>query len=119
MAIADTQTLSELLHLLSHPRRRFVVHYLQRSGGPVVVDSLATRLAAWEVADSVPEPDGCDVESVAVSLHHTHLPKLDEYGVLRYDADSGRVQSGARTVTGSVLDEELLSERREIFADGR
>jgi hypothetical protein len=33
-----------------------------------------------------------DLERVRIALHHVHLPKLDAFGVISYDLDSGEVQ---------------------------
>ncbi|WP_460919771.1 DUF7344 domain-containing protein [Salinarchaeum chitinilyticum] len=30
--------------------------------------------------------------SLRLALHHMHLPKLEDYGVLVYDADARRIQ---------------------------
>ncbi|WP_224449293.1 DUF7344 domain-containing protein [Haloprofundus salilacus] len=75
--------------ILANHRRRYVVHHLERADEPVTVRTLAERLAAWE--------DGCDVEEltykqrkrVYASLHQTHLPKLDSYGVVEYEQERG------------------------------
>ncbi|WP_251341256.1 DUF7344 domain-containing protein [Haloplanus halophilus] len=56
--------------VLRHPRRIDVLHVLQRADRPLSVDVLARSL---------------DGEDVAVSLHHTHLPHLDDAGIVEYD----------------------------------
>ena len=61
--------------LLEHPLRIDVVPVLRRIDPPTSTASLAARLGG----------DGADPETLAVSLHHTHLPKLSDAGVLAYD----------------------------------
>lgn len=77
---------------LAHPHRRLVLAELDRAaGGRLSVDELTAS-----VLDRVgTDPDG-DVER---QLHHTHLPKLENEGVLEYDWDSSMVtvRSGDRT----------------------
>ncbi|MCL7416866.1 MAG: hypothetical protein M8354_03380 [Halalkalicoccus sp.] len=58
--------------LLRAPRRRYVLHYLHEHAGPVTI----TELSEWVARH---EPDA-DAERVEVSLHHSHLPKLEDEG---------------------------------------
>lgn len=75
--------------ILSSRRRRSVIDALASSAGPVSLDSLASSVAALE-AQIDPDDDSA-VQTIAVSLHHTHLPKMADYGVLEYDADANLV----------------------------
>jgi len=38
-----------------------------------------------------------------IALHHNHLPKLDEYGMVVYDPDAMSVQPALEGVDGQVL----------------
>lgn len=60
--------------VLSEPRRRYVLHYLHEHADPVTV----SKLADW-VARHEPDTDGDRIE---VSLHHSHLPKLEDAGLI-------------------------------------
>lgn len=76
---------SEQHRLLADERRQVVVESLPERG---------TELPLEELAASVLELEGDGTatrDEVAVSLHHVHLPVLDDLGVLDYDADSHRV----------------------------
>lgn len=77
----------ELDALLGEERRRHVVALLLSGDEPLSLDELAKRVAERERSD-VDASDGEHLESVRVSLHHLHLPKLSEVGVLDYDSES-------------------------------
>jgi hypothetical protein len=65
-------------------RRRAVVRRLRaRATGGATLEGLAESLAGTL---------GDDPDRVAVELHHRHLPKLDDLGVVEYDARSHRVR---------------------------
>jgi len=51
-------------------------------------------MALTDLADRVAEreSDGDDCETVAIALHHVHLPKLAEGGVIDYDPRSETVR---------------------------
>lgn len=48
--------------------------------------------------------DGRDAERVAIRLHHVSLPKLDEAGVLDYDAEENVVRYSPTPDVESLLD---------------
>ena len=51
--------------------------------------SLALRVAAAESSESVASIDDRRRRHVAISLHHNHLPALDDAGFLEYDPETG------------------------------
>ena len=75
----------------SEPRRH-VVEYLLRHDRSASVDELAMIVAASE--DGVPwtaiAPQ--QQERVAVELHHAHLPKLADSGLIEWDRADGTVE---------------------------
>ena len=80
------------LEVLADPRCRHVLHYFTRTAGQVAtVDELATSLeASGQIRTTRPEQATGD--RATVTLHHTVLPKLDEAGVLDYDARTQTVR---------------------------
>lgn len=75
----------DVFAVLSHEHRRLVVHEL--TFGPRTVDGLARAIA-----------DATDMETVddaMVALHHVHVPKLEQAGLVT-------VEDGI--VTGTVSD---------------
>jgi hypothetical protein len=77
--------------MLSNRRRRYVLYYLNRNPGPASLRDLAERIAAWENDVEVANLDYKQRKRVYTSLHQTHLPKLDEAGVVDYDRSAGTI----------------------------
>lgn len=76
-----------VLSALADARRRTVLAVLRRGSDPMVLEdvvrAVADRVTATGVARSL--------ESLRSSLHHVHLPALDDAGLVGYDADAGTV----------------------------
>jgi hypothetical protein len=81
----------EIYDVLRNERRRLALSCLRdATDGQLDVPELAERVAAIETGeDPAPRPKR---QSVYVSLHQTHLPKLDELGIVTYDSDPKEVQ---------------------------
>jgi DNA-binding transcriptional ArsR family regulator len=77
--------------ILSSPRRRYVLYHLREHEGPVELTDLAEELAAWENDTTVDELSPQARKRVYVSLYQTHVPKLEEAGLIEYDSDSGEL----------------------------
>lgn len=74
---------SQIHNVLRNDRRRRTIKHLREVEGPISVDVLAEHIASVETGESPPPRDVR--KSVYVSLHQTHLPKLDELDVIEYD----------------------------------
>jgi hypothetical protein len=74
---------SEIHNVLRNDRRRRAIQHLRDADGPLSVDTLAEHIASIETGEDPPPRDVR--KSVYVSLHQTHLPKLDELGIVDYD----------------------------------
>jgi len=84
----------ELFGVLSDRTRRRILWFLLEESR-TTVDELADLLLGWEISgDGVAGPEERD--GVLVSLHHVHLPRLADAGLVRYDADSGAGASEIR-----------------------
>ncbi|WP_162224554.1 DUF7344 domain-containing protein [Halorussus amylolyticus] len=70
------RSLDSVFDVLATERRRNVLYALYESAG---------RVALSDLADEVASVEGADFERVATSLHHVHLPRLAEVGVVEYD----------------------------------
>lgn len=96
------------LDVLSDQNRRLAFACLEDGNSTMSVETLATELVA--ARDDVFPAEVSDDErrAAAVQLHHVHLPKLDEAGLVCFDYKQGTV---ART-TGSVAEQtvEILRE---------
>lgn len=97
-AIPPGMTGEDLLTVLKRDRRRTVVSVLSRTRHETV--TLTGLTAAVATAEHDGESGDIDREqrrAVRTSLHHVHLPKLDEAGLVEYDA-------GRLTVTDTGTD---------------
>lgn len=87
-----------VFELLSSARRRMVLYYLRRHGGSATVSDLAKQIAAMENDIDVEDLTRQQQKRVYVSLYQTHIPKLDESGIIDYDDESGEVTLTNRAV---------------------
>lgn len=78
--------------VLQSRRRRLVVRELYGRSPP---------FSLWTLADRIRELEDGDDDAVRTSLHHAHLPRLDEAGAIDYDPET-------RTVTHCEGLEDLL-----------
>lgn len=108
----DQPSLDAVFELLADRRRRYALYYLAEVGEDRALDveDVAARVAEWErewdsaggAADSTgDEPGATDSaptdrqERVRVDLHHNHLPRLADAGLVDYDARTGTVRNRA------------------------
>lgn len=78
--------------VLSCRRRRHVLHCLKQRGGSVGLRELSTAIAAWENDVSVEEVTYDQRMRVYTALRQSHLPKMDDAGVVAFDRDRGDVE---------------------------
>lgn len=97
--------LNELFEVLSDQyRRRTLTELRDRSGESVECDPAALGGAS----------DGS--ERVGLELHHTHLPKLADAGVIEWDDGDGTVSPGPRfDDVAPVID--VLRANEEVLPD--
>lgn len=74
--------------VLADDRRRTILTIVESENGAVARADLARELAALETDG---EPAASRVENVTVQLHHRHLPKLADAGLLEYDREDGTI----------------------------
>ena len=80
--------------VLRNDRRRVVLERLREGAGVETVSDLAEHVGSVETGESPPPRNAR--QSVYVSLHQTHLPKLDDLGIVTYDSDGKTVELAAR-----------------------
>jgi hypothetical protein len=81
----------DVLHdVLVNDRRRAIVRLLD---GETSLRDLADEVARVETGEE--NPDRKTRQSVYITLHQCHLPKLDGFGVVGYDSDRKRVRPAA------------------------
>lgn len=90
---------ADIHDILRNDRRRNVIKRLQEHGREISLRELSVHIAEIEAGESPPPSDVRN--SVYVSLHQTHLPKLDKEGIVEYDNDQKTIvlQESARQVS--------------------
>ncbi|VTT88118.1 hypothetical protein DM2_1452 [Halorubrum sp. DM2] len=81
-----------LFSLLSNPRRRFILRYLNRTDESIQLQDLAAEVAAWENETDREALTSKQRKRLYVSLYQTHIPKLEEAGIVEYDGDTGQIR---------------------------
>ncbi|WP_418286650.1 DUF7344 domain-containing protein [Halorubrum sp. DTA46] len=103
-------TKDEVFEVLSSSRRRLILYHLHRRGGQAELRDLARDTAE---AESDGDVDDGVVKRFYISLYQTHIPKLEEVGLVRYDSDSKTVSLTEKVGdVERVLDTESKGGRR-------
>lgn len=118
--------LDRVYEALCHPRRRLLCNLL-RERGTWSIDDLATAIAAREHDVPADVLDDERRDRVYVALHHAHVPKLVDCGVVTLDESGetvtpGRHADGALTVLDSTASDHESDDRprgrRRVALDG-
>lgn len=97
------ERLDEWFTLLADRERRHLLYCLQHSPSPIELSALVACVASFRGAEEV------DGSRVRTRLHHSHLPRLAETGLVEYDSDAGLV-----TVTSGATISALLEPLAEF-----
>lgn len=84
----DGDELDAVVESLANERRGTVLSVLEERDGPTSRWSLAREIAGREASG---EPSHAEIEETLLALHHRHLPKLDDAGLVEYDRDEETV----------------------------
>ncbi|ARS90615.1 DUF7344 domain-containing protein [Natrarchaeobaculum aegyptiacum] len=87
-----TLTEDELFEMLSNQRRRYILQELIRRGESIEIGELSQEIAAHEDGLAVEDVTSSDRKRVYTALHQSHLPKMDNAGVVDFDRDRGTVE---------------------------
>ncbi len=110
MSTTDTQgSLDELFEILSHPVRRRILTALARANPRDEADE------SFSPDDFATEDDRLD--AFLTSLHHVHLPKLEETGFIRWDQETGTIIRGPRYDEIAPLVELMITHEDELPGD--
>jgi len=80
-----------MFDLLGNARRRRTLRHLIEQPRISITD-LSARIAAWENDTTVDSVSSRQRKQVYSSLYQTHVPRLDDHGLARYDADDRVVE---------------------------
>ena len=84
---------ADVFEILSNRRRRFALHAIKRREEPIELSELSEQIAAWEIGA---EPDDIryeDRRGVYMTLKTTHIPMMDERGVVEFEQQTKTVRS--------------------------
>jgi len=87
----------EIFDVLQNERRRHVLQYLRQHGGPVSLGELADHVAAAEYDCLIDEVTSAQRKRVYTTLQQSHLPQMDEVGIIEYDSDDGVITTTDQT----------------------
>lgn len=91
----ESLTQDVVFDVLSSARRRYVLHLL-KTEGPMELTELAEHVAAQENDTTVEDLTKQQRKRVYVSLYQTHVPKLEDAGLVEYDQETSYVELRAR-----------------------
>jgi hypothetical protein len=84
-------SLNACLALVADQRRRRLLKHLQHNGNSKVqVDDLVDRL--YQAGTAEADDRQMSRDELATQLHHSHLPKLTDFGVIEHDHDCGTIE---------------------------
>lgn len=84
-------TQAELFDVFSNARRRRTVQYLKRQGGSCDLAPLVEQVAAWENDTDPDDVTRTQRRRVYISLYQTHLPMLEDHGIVDWDPDGHEI----------------------------
>lgn len=103
----DELARDDIFHVLQCRRRRLVLKYLQEHDTPAKMTDITEKIAAVEHDTTVAALKSQERQRVYIALYQSHLPKLDEEGIIEYQQNRGIVERTERTdAFDRYLDEE-------------
>lgn len=87
----------EIFDVLQNERRRHTLQYLRENGGPVSLGDLASHVAAQEYDCPDADVTSAQRKRVYTTLQQSHLPRMDEAGIVEYDDENGTITRTEQT----------------------
>lgn len=88
----DSLCPDEVFHILQTFRRRETIRYMLDVDGAVKMSDIAEHVSAQEHETSVSKLTSTQRQRVYIPLYQSHLPKLDEAGIIEYNKPRGIVR---------------------------
>lgn len=98
--LTGEQSLDSIFDHLSDRRCRLALRAVAGRDPPIPLREVAAAVASRESG-----ADAATTHEVAIELHHVHLPRLSDGGVLEYDSDRNAVTG----VRAAALDDHLAA----------
>ncbi len=106
-------TKSEAFDILRNKRRRIVLTCLRAGGREMSVKELSAAVAAEEYGVDPEELSSDQYKRVYTGLYQCHLPRMDDLGVIEFDAEANSVRFGEKS---TYLDSYFGSNHDVTFA---
>lgn len=109
----------DAFHVLQDGRRRAILRFLlsEEHDDPTPLSALAAFVAAARCDGSESVTVGEVQERVRVALHHSHLPLLDDHGIVDYDYEARTVRPRPLLAAFDPFLEEGLDAERDLTVD--
>ena len=91
MGVDENRSAKQLYEVFRNIRRRYVLYYAKQVSGPVSVDELVGKIASWEDPLNSEGYSRDHRRSIYNSLQQTHLPKLEDVGLIEYNSNKKTV----------------------------
>jgi len=82
----------DLFEVLSNRRRRYAVHAIKQEGEAVKLGDIAERVASWEYDVAKSELSYDERKRVYTALQQSHLPTMDDAGIVKYNKERGIIE---------------------------
>lgn len=92
----NAETNDNLLTILAAPRCRAVLTYFR--------DTATEAASAKDIADEINNQDHDGADLMAFQLHHVTLPRLEDAGIIEYDARSNTARYRGHSELESLMD---------------
>ncbi len=83
--VGDTARFDAVLELCGDRYRRLILAVLASESRPLSLDDLTETIVEYNHRASISEIAPDEMDRIRLTLHHQHLPKLEQRGVLAYD----------------------------------
>ena len=87
----ESKSLDTIFEVLKNRRRRLVLRYLKTTSESASIGELAEHIAAIENDIKQAELGSQQRKRVYISLYQSHLPKMDDAGVIQFDQNRGTI----------------------------
>lgn len=88
---AREDSLDTVFTVLSDQRRRYILDCLDEYDTPMALNDLAEEVAVREYDSPITEISVTQVKEVSISLHHVHVPRMEDAGLVEYERDDNLV----------------------------
>ena len=89
---SENEGSDDLPALLSDPYTRHLIECLAEEGGELSLSDLSLCVATRVAGDTKADIDDSTVQQVEIFMHHGHLPRLTDHGIVEYDPDECRIE---------------------------